>query len=89
MLAIQGSGSVQVAESRLWSVPVFRALFSQLGLDDQAVFDMMGANLRIKNGVLYDVYYWCETCHIRSPFGGDCWCCFQPFEFKEVLIQKL
>ena len=43
----------------------------------------------IKNGVLYDVYYWCETCHIRSPFGGDCWCCFQPFEFKEVLIQKL
>jgi hypothetical protein len=43
----------------------------------------------VKNGVLYDVYYWCETCHIRSPFGGDCWCCFQPFEFKEELIQKL
>ena len=43
----------------------------------------------VKNGVLYDVYYWCETCHIRSPFGGDCWCCFQPFEFKEEVIQKL
>jgi hypothetical protein len=43
----------------------------------------------IRNGVLYDVYYWCETCHIRSPFGGDCWCCFQPFEFREEPIQKL
>lgn len=41
----------------------------------------------IKNGILHDVYYWCETCHIRSPFGGDCWCCFQPFEFREVPIQ--
>ena len=41
----------------------------------------------VKNGVLHDVYYWCETCHIRSPFGGDCWCCFQPFEFKEVPIR--
>lgn len=41
----------------------------------------------LKNGVLHDVYYWCETCHIRSPFGGDCWCCFQPFEFKEVPIR--
>jgi hypothetical protein len=40
----------------------------------------------VKDGKLYDVYYWCETCHIRSPYGGDCWCCFQPFEFKEVLI---
>ena len=40
----------------------------------------------VKNGRLYDVYYWCETCHIRSPYGGDCWCCFQPFEFREVLI---
>lgn len=41
----------------------------------------------VKSGVLHDVYYWCETCHIRSPFGGDCWCCFQPFEFKEVPIK--
>lgn len=61
ILAIQGSGSVQIAESRLWSVPVFRALFSQLGLDDQAVFDQMGANLRIKNGVLYTDDIWVSS----------------------------
>jgi hypothetical protein len=61
MLAIQGSGSVQIADSRLWSVPVFRALFSQLGLDDQAVFDRMGANLRIKNGVLHTDDIWVSS----------------------------
>ncbi|MFN0007239.1 MAG: AsmA-like C-terminal region-containing protein [Planctomycetota bacterium] len=61
MLAIQGSGSVQISESRLWSVPVFRALFSQLGLDDQAVFDQMGANLRIKNGVLHTDDIWVSS----------------------------
>jgi len=41
----------------------------------------------IRNGILHDVYYWCETCHIRSVYGGDCWCCFQPFEFKEVPLR--
>ena len=61
MLGIQGSGSVQVTDSRLWSVPVFRALFSQLGLDDQAVFDRMGANLRIRNGVLYTDDIWVSS----------------------------
>ena len=43
----------------------------------------------VKDGKLYDAYYWCETCSIRSPYGGDCWCCFQPFDFKEVLLRPL
>lgn len=38
----------------------------------------------VRNGRLHDVYYWCETCHIRALAPGPCWCCFQPFEFKEV-----
>jgi hypothetical protein len=61
MLGIQGSGFVQMRDTRLWSVPVFRALFSQLGLDDQAVFDNMGANLRIKNGILYTDDIWVSS----------------------------
>ena len=52
VLGIQGSGSLQVKESRLWSVPVFRALFSRLGLDNTAVFDRMSTRLRIKRGVI-------------------------------------
>jgi len=53
VLGIQGSGSVHVSEARLWSLPVFRALFSQLDLDDKAVFNELACNLRIKNGVLW------------------------------------
>jgi len=39
LLGINGSGSVKVVDSRLWSVPVFRALFSQLGLESTSLFD--------------------------------------------------
>jgi hypothetical protein len=52
LLGIEGSGSILVRESRLWSVPVFRELFSQLGLDNTAVFDQMATNVRIKNGAV-------------------------------------
>jgi hypothetical protein len=62
VLEIQGSGSIQMSESRLWSVPVFRALFSQLGIDDQAVFDRMAANVRVRNGVI-----WTDDISVHSP----------------------
>ncbi len=52
LLGIEGSGSILVRESRLWSVPVFRELFSQLGLDNTAVFDQMATNVRVKNGAV-------------------------------------
>ena len=52
LLGIQGSGSIQLRETRLWSVPVFRALFSQLGFDSTAVFDRMATNIRVHNGVI-------------------------------------
>jgi hypothetical protein len=50
LLGITGSGSVRVVESRLWSIPVFRELFAQLGFDDTAVFDSMATNLRVRQG---------------------------------------
>jgi hypothetical protein len=50
LLGIVGSGSIKVLESRLWSIPVFRALFGRLGLDDTAVFDSMATNLVVKQG---------------------------------------
>jgi hypothetical protein len=53
MLGVEGSGSLDVKESRLWSIPVFRELFSQIGLENTAVFDRMFANLRVKNGRLF------------------------------------
>ncbi|MCY2959600.1 MAG: hypothetical protein NTY35_05480 [Planctomycetota bacterium] len=52
LLGIQGTGSVRLRQSRLWSVPVFRALFGQLGLDDTATFDSMYTNVKIRDGVI-------------------------------------
>lgn len=52
LLGIEGTGSMRVRQSRLWSVPVFRALFGQLGLDDTATFDSMYANLVVRDGVV-------------------------------------
>jgi len=50
LLGIAGSGSIKVLESKLWSMPVFRALFGQLGLDSTAVFDSMSANFHVRDG---------------------------------------
>ena len=38
----------------------------------------------IIDGQLHDVHYWCDTCAIRANSPGPCWCCYQPFEFRET-----
>jgi hypothetical protein len=50
LLGLEGSGSLRVRDSKLWSIPVFRALFSQLGLDSTVVFENVRARLRIADG---------------------------------------
>ena len=35
------------------------------------------------NGKLYDLYYYCTVCAIRTPIPGICMCCQQPVEFVE------
>jgi hypothetical protein len=52
VLDVEGSGSVDVSKSRLWSIPVFRELFSQIGLGSAAVFERMFANLHVHAGRL-------------------------------------
>ena len=51
--SIRGDGLVDLRESTLWSIPVMRNLFSQLGFDNTAVFDEMSSRFRIANGVVY------------------------------------
>jgi hypothetical protein len=62
LLGVAGSGSIQVLESKLWSMPVFRALFGQLGLDSTNVFDSMSANFAVSGGAvrMHDIT-------VRSP----------------------
>jgi len=37
----------------------------------------------IKDGKLYDIYYWCDVCTIRRNAGGVCECCGAPMELRE------
>jgi hypothetical protein len=49
---IRGEGRVEMRESSLWSIPVVRDLFSQLGFDQTAVFEEMRARFRVQDGVI-------------------------------------
>jgi hypothetical protein len=40
--------------------------------------------LAIKEGKLYDIYYFCDLCNITAYGPGPCPCCFEPL----VLIEK-
>ena len=50
ILAASGAGWVRIREARLWSIPVFRELFTQLGFDATGVFDSMRTNFAIQDG---------------------------------------
>lgn len=40
--------------------------------------------LSIQDGVLHDLYYYCDTCYIRTVAPGDCDCC----QAAVVLIER-
>ncbi len=62
LLSITGQGWGEVRDSVLWSVPVLRDLFSQLGYDATAVFDDMRADFRVEDGLAY-----MENMSVHSP----------------------
>jgi len=38
----------------------------------------------VRDGKLYDLYYYCETCNITTLVGGRCPCCQAELEFRET-----
>ena len=40
--------------------------------------------LSIRDGILHDVYYYCDTCYIRTVAPGNCDCCQAPV----VLVER-
>ena len=40
----------------------------------------------LHDGVLHDLYYYCDTCAIRAAAPGDCVCCQAPVELIEKPI---
>ena len=41
----------------------------------------------IHDGVIHDLYYYCDTCAIRAAAPGDCVCCQAPVELVEKPIK--
>jgi hypothetical protein len=41
----------------------------------------------VKEGKLYDIYYFCEVCNITAYGPGPCPCCYEPFHFIEKPAQ--
>ena len=41
----------------------------------------------IHDGVVHDLYYYCDTCAIRTSAPGDCVCCQAPVELVEKPIK--
>lgn len=42
----------------------------------------------IKDGVLHDLYYYCDTCYIRTVAPGNCDCCQAPVVLIERPLNK-
>lgn len=47
---IRGDGWLNLRDSTLWSIPVMRDLFSQLGFDNTAVFERMRTRFAVRDG---------------------------------------
>ncbi|MEW6071117.1 MAG: AsmA-like C-terminal region-containing protein [Planctomycetota bacterium] len=58
VLGLTGSAWLRLEEGRLWSIPVMRELFHQLGFDETAIFSRLRARFELRNGVV-------ETPHIE------------------------
>jgi len=41
----------------------------------------------IRNGKVYDFYYFCDVCNITTHAPGICLCCRQPTEYREHLAE--
>ncbi|MBK7645188.1 MAG: hypothetical protein IPJ19_19435 [Planctomycetes bacterium] len=93
VLDVKGSGAVYVSDSRLWSIPVFRELFSQIGFANAGVFKSMFANLRLDSGRLYlnDITVYSDLLQLRGEHGwidGDGDMQFD-FELRYSIIDNL
>jgi len=51
------------------------------------IFDL-SAMRSVKNGVVFDLYYYCDICAIKTLAPGPCMCCQGPVELKESRIDS-
>jgi hypothetical protein len=49
---------------------------------DGALLEVSGIQW-VRDGALYDVFYWCRTCAIKGFDPSTCACCQEPVELRE------
>lgn len=64
ILGIQGRGQVDIVDSRLWSIPVVRDLFAQLGYDKPAVFERVRSRFEVEDGRIE-----MQSLYVESPLA--------------------
>ena len=55
-------------------------------LPQTQIFDVT-AMKSVRNGVVYDLYYYCDICAIRTIAPGPCVCCQAPVELVEKPLE--
>lgn len=55
-------------------------------LDDGKRFEITGNLHSVRNGQVYELYYYCDICAIATSFPGPCLCCREPVELREKAV---
>lgn len=50
------------------------------------IFEMTGMK-SVRNGVVYDLYYYCDVCEIKTLSPGPCMCCQGPVKLVEQALK--
>jgi hypothetical protein len=48
----------------------------------------MTAMRSVRNGVVFDLYYYCDICAIKTLAPGPCMCCQGPVELTEKRVDS-
>ena len=53
-----------------------------------STFEVIGNLHEVKDGKLYELYYYCDVCSVESSFPGPCVCCREPVVLQERPARK-
>ena len=65
----------------------FGLLLTGNALPKSQIFDVTKMK-SIRNGVVCDIYYYCDICAIRTVAPGPCVCCQAPVELVEKPLES-
>ena len=55
-------------------------------IQNSSLFEVVNSRF-FRDGKLYDFYYYCEVCNIKTYHPGLCMCCRQETEYREDVVK--